>query len=192
MNNEDEFTVQDHRSGASETGETQRTNKPATQGRTQAGSEARERRQDPGPDHDLDFSTFAISLASSAQVNLGAMPHPETNQTAQNFPAAKQMIDILTMLQTKTKGNLTESEAALLEQVLFSLRMHYVRVVEGQKKPAGDNKTRRTAFLNYFFFVAFFFAAFFFTAFFMVPPHRVPHAIVPHPLSNPAVLSQQE
>jgi len=137
MNNEDEFTVQDHRSGASETGETQRTNKPATQGRTQAGSEARERRQDPGPDHDLDFSTFAISLASSAQVNLGAMPHPETNQTAQNFPAAKQMIDILTMLQTKTKGNLTESEAALLEQVLFSLRMHYVRVVEGQKKTGG-------------------------------------------------------
>ena len=65
------------------------------------------------------------------------MPHPETNQTAQNFPAAKQMIDILTMLQTKTKGNLTESEAALLEQVLFSLRMHYVRVVEGQKKTGG-------------------------------------------------------
>ena len=137
MDKEQEFTVQDRRSGASETGETETANKPATQGQTQAGSETRERLQDPGPDHDLDFSTFVISLASSVQVNLGAMPHPETNQTAQNFPAAKQMIDILMMLQTKTKGNLTEAEAALLEQVLFSLRMHYVRTMEGQKKTGG-------------------------------------------------------
>jgi hypothetical protein len=137
MDKEQEFTVQDHRSGASETGETETENTPAAQGQTQPGSEARERRQDPGPDHDLDFSTFVISLASSAQVNLGAMPHPETNQTVQNFPAAKQMIDILTMLQTKTKGNLTEAEAALLEQVLFNIRMHYVRTMEGKKKSGG-------------------------------------------------------
>ena len=137
MDKEQEFTVQDRRSGASETGETETANNPAIQGQTQAGSETRERLQDPGPDHDLDFSTFVISLASSVQVNLGAMPHPETNQTAQNFPAAKQMIDILMMLQTKTKGNLTEAEAALLEQVLFSLRMHYVRTMEGQKKTGG-------------------------------------------------------
>jgi len=137
MDKEQEFIVQDHRSGAAEAGETQTASTPATQGQTQPGSEARERRQDPGPDHDLDFSTFVISLASSVQVNLGAMPHPETNQTAQNFPAAKQMIDILTMLQTKTKGNLTDAEAALLEQVLSSIRMHSVRAVEAQKKSGG-------------------------------------------------------
>jgi len=137
MDKEQEFIVQDHRSGAAGAGETQTASTPATQGQTQPGSEARERRQDPGPDHDLDFTTFVISLASSVQVNLGAMPHPETNQTAQNFPAAKQMIDILTMLQTKTKGNLTDTEAALLEQVLSSIRMHYVRAVEGQKKSGG-------------------------------------------------------
>jgi len=137
MDKEQEFIVQDHRSGAAEAGETQTASTPATQRQTQPGSEARQRLQDPGPDHDLDFSTFVISLASSVQVNLGAMPHPETNQTAQNFPAAKQMIDILTMLQTKTKGNLTDAEAALLEQVLSSIRMHYVRAVEGQKKSGG-------------------------------------------------------
>lgn len=134
MDDKDEFTVRDRRSGASETGETQQANQPSTQGQTQRESA---NRQDPESAHDLDFSTFVISLASSAQVNLGAMPHPETNQTVRNFPAAKQMIDILTMLQTKTKGNLTEAEAALLEQVLFSLRMHYVRAVEGQKKSGG-------------------------------------------------------
>ena len=131
MDKEEEFTVRDRRSGAPENEETQPANKPASPEKTQPESE---RQQDPGSAHDLDFSTFVISLASSAQVNLGAMPHPETNQTVQNFPAAKQMIDILTMLQTKTKGNLNEAEAALLEQVLFSIRMHYVRAAEEQKK----------------------------------------------------------
>lgn len=134
MEENDEFTVRDRRSSASETGRSQPPNKPASPGKAQPGSE---RQKDPEPVHDLDFSTFVISLASSAQVNLGAMAHPETNQTAQNFPAAKQMIDILAMLQIKTKGNLTEAETALLEQVLFSLRMHYVRAVDGQKKSGG-------------------------------------------------------
>jgi len=125
LDKREDFTVRDRRSGASEAGETQPQH------------EVRERLQNLGTAHDLDFSTFVISLASSTQVNLGAMPHPETNQTGQNFPAAKQMIDILTMLQAKTKGNLTEAESALLEQVLFSLRTHYVRAVEGQKKSGG-------------------------------------------------------
>lgn len=125
MDKEQEFTVRDRRSGSPETGE------------AQPGPDVREHPQDPGPARDLDFSTFVISLASSAQVNLGAMPHPETNKTARNFPAAKQMIDILSMLQAKTKGNLTEAETALIEQVLFNLRMHYVRTVEGQNKSGG-------------------------------------------------------
>lgn len=125
MDEKDDFTVRDRRSSASDTGE------------TPPGAEARQRRQDPGPVQDLDFSAFVISLATTAQMSLGAIPHPETNQTARNFPAAKQMIDILSMLQAKTKGNLTEAEAALLEQVLFNLRMHYVRTVEGQNKSGG-------------------------------------------------------
>lgn len=85
----------------------------------------------------LDFSTFIISLATSAQVGLGAIPHPETNQSAQNLPAAKQMIDILALLGEKTKGNLTEAESSLLDQVLHNLRIHYIRVVEGGKKSGG-------------------------------------------------------
>lgn len=137
MDKEEEFTVRDRRSGLSDTGEVQPASKPAAQRQMQPGSEGRERQQDAGSAPDLEFSTFVISLASSVQVSLGAMPHPETNQTVQNFPAAMQMIDILTMLQTKTKGNLTEAEASLLEQVLFSLRMHYVEAVEGQKKAGG-------------------------------------------------------
>jgi hypothetical protein len=137
MDKDQGCTVRDRRSGVSETGETQPANKPAAQGQTQPGSEVLERQQNQESVDALDFSTFVISLASSAQVNLGAMPHPETNQTVRNFPAAKQMIDILTMLRTKTKASLTEAEAELLEQVLFSLRTHYARAVEGQKKSGG-------------------------------------------------------
>jgi hypothetical protein len=85
----------------------------------------------------MDFSTFVISLASTAQMSLGAVPHPETNQSSVNLPAAKQMIDILALMQEKTKGNLSEQESSLLEQVLFNLRIHYVRTAEGQKKSGG-------------------------------------------------------
>lgn len=92
--------------------------------------------QDAGP-VELDFSTFVISLATSAQVGLGAVPHPETNQAIQNFPAAKQMIDILALLKEKTRGNLTEDESSLLDQVLHNLRIHYVRAMEGQNKSGG-------------------------------------------------------
>lgn len=124
------FSARDRRTSASDTG--------SDQPKHQLGDSATQRSaQEAAPAQDLDFSTFVISLASSAQVNLGAIPHPETNQISQNIPAAKQMINILAMLMEKTKGNLAESESALLERVLFNLRMHYVRTVEGQKKSGG-------------------------------------------------------
>ena len=137
MKDEKEFTIRDRRTAASDPGTT-----PPDQGASADAKQAEApgvggQQQDAEPTEDLDFSTFVISLATSAQVNLGAIPHPETNQTSQNFPAAKQMIDILGMLKEKTKGNLTGAESELLEQVLFNLRLHYVRIVEGQKKSGG-------------------------------------------------------
>jgi hypothetical protein len=101
-----------------------------------SGDDAPSGQQAAGP-MDLDFSTFVISLATSAQVGLGSVPHPETNRAAQNFPAAKQMIDILALLKEKTKGNLTDDESSLLDQVLHNLRIHYVRAREGQKESGG-------------------------------------------------------
>ncbi len=87
---------------------------------------------------EIDFSAFVLSLATSVQINLGNVPHPETNQSTQDIAAAKQMIGILGMLQEKTRGNLSKEEDTLLGQVLFNLRMHYVRVAEGQKKSGGS------------------------------------------------------
>jgi hypothetical protein len=78
----------------------------------------------------LDFGTFVLSMSSSALVYLGEVPEPETGQMMENVLAAKQTIDILCMLESKTKGNLTDQEARLLKDMLFELRMKYVQKVK--------------------------------------------------------------
>ena len=75
----------------------------------------------------LDFGAFVLSMSSSALVHLGEVPEPESGQIMENVLAAKQTIDILCMLQSKTKGNLTDQEARLLRDMLFELRMKYVQ-----------------------------------------------------------------
>ena len=79
------------------------------------------------PDIPIDFATFILSLSSSAAYHLGLAPHPEEDTTCHNLPMAKQTIDILSVLQDKTKGNLTGEEERLLGEVLYNLRMAFVR-----------------------------------------------------------------
>jgi hypothetical protein len=79
----------------------------------------------------IDFATFVVSLSHSATLHLGEVPHPETNRIERNLTLAKQTIDLLGVLEEKTKGNLTGEEERLLTQVLFDLRMHFVEI---QKK----------------------------------------------------------
>lgn len=79
------------------------------------------------PNFPIDFSTFILSLSSSAAFHLGLAPHPEKNQPCANLPMAKQTIDILSILQDKTKGNLTGEEERLLGEILYNLRMAFVR-----------------------------------------------------------------
>jgi hypothetical protein len=77
----------------------------------------------------IDFATFVLSLASNALVHLGELPEPDAPEGAppqRNLPMAKQTIDILAMLEAKTKGNLDEGERQLLESVLYDLRVKYV------------------------------------------------------------------
>lgn len=75
---------------------------------------------------EIDFATFILSLSHSALVNLGEAPDPDTQQIAVSLPIAKQNIDLLGLLEEKTKGNLSGDEERLLAQVLFDLRMRYV------------------------------------------------------------------
>lgn len=74
----------------------------------------------------VSFSTFVLSLASSALVQLGEVPDPETGKMMQNLPIAKHNIDILSMLEEKTVNGLTADEKRLLDGVLYELRLKYV------------------------------------------------------------------
>lgn len=75
----------------------------------------------------LDFSTFLLSLIGSAYVHLGDAPNLE-GETERILDLAKQDIDVLGMLEEKTRGNLTGEEERLLEQALYDLRLRYVEV----------------------------------------------------------------
>ena len=72
------------------------------------------------------FSTFVLSLASSALVHLGEVPDPSTNTTSEDIALAKHSIDILTMLQDKIANGLDQDETRLLDGLLYELRIKYV------------------------------------------------------------------
>lgn len=74
----------------------------------------------------LTFSTFILSLSTSALVNLGELPDPLNNEKDVNLPLAKQTIGLIEMLMEKTKGNLTEDENRLIEGILYDLRLKYI------------------------------------------------------------------
>lgn len=72
------------------------------------------------------FSTFLLSLASSALVQLGEVPSPESGKKEENLLMAKHSIDIINMLQDKIEKGLDDEEKRLLDGVLYELRMKYV------------------------------------------------------------------
>ncbi len=88
------------------------------------------------------FIQFIGGFAVQTLVHLGRMSNPMTNQSAVDLPNAKYSIDILGILQEKTKGNLTPEEDEYLSNLLRDLRMEYVAAAGGRKeaapKPEGD------------------------------------------------------
>jgi hypothetical protein len=73
------------------------------------------------------FTSLVLSLATTAAVHFGDLGDPGTGEKSpRTLEGARQMIDMLAMLQDKTKGNLTPQEATILERVLFELRMRFV------------------------------------------------------------------
>lgn len=78
----------------------------------------------------VDFATFLLSLGSSALMHMGDVPRPDTGKPQIDLDLAKHSIDLISMLEEKTKGNLTPQEAQLLEQLLFDLRLRYVEATK--------------------------------------------------------------
>jgi len=81
---------------------------------------------DAGAMPQVTFSTFILSLASTALVQLGEVPNPETGQIEQNLALGKHTIDVLDMLRSKTRSCLDNEEQRLLDGILYELRMKYV------------------------------------------------------------------
>ncbi len=95
----------------------------------------------------VNFENFIFELYNTALMHLG-FRDPETGNLIQTLPFARHTIDTLGMIQEKTKGNLTAPESNLLENLLYQLRMDYLRAVkqaqdESKKVPAteGEEKT---------------------------------------------------
>ena len=79
---------------------------------------------EPGPP--ITFSSFVFSLGTSALMLMGESLDPQQPSVPVNLPQAKEIIDILSMLQEKTKGNLSSDESSVIGDMLYTLRMKYV------------------------------------------------------------------
>ena len=79
------------------------------------------------PFPEVNFSTFIFSLNTSALLHLGEIPDPATGKQQEDLGMAKQTIDLIAMLQEKTKGNLAPDEENLVKHILYDLRLRYVQ-----------------------------------------------------------------
>jgi hypothetical protein len=83
----------------------------------------------------LSFTAFVLSLASTAAIHFGDLPDPVSGERAElNLDGAMQMIEILSLLEQKTRGNLTAEERDVLGQILYELRMRFVEATDGGKR----------------------------------------------------------
>ena len=87
------------------------------------------------PQPQLSFTAFVLSLASTAAIHFGDLADPVSGGQAElNLDGAAQMIEILALLDQKTRGNLTPEEQTMLEQILYELRMRFVEASGGGKR----------------------------------------------------------
>ncbi|MGE0642192.1 MAG: DUF1844 domain-containing protein [Nitrospira sp.] len=117
------FVIRDRRgSGGGETGPATASTMNDTTPSDTASTEAS--RTAPVPP--VTFSSFVISLGSSSLMLMGEQLDPQQSPMPVNLPQAKEIIDLLSVLEDKTKGNLTSDEQTVLRDMLYALRMKYV------------------------------------------------------------------
>ena len=119
-----DFKVQDRRRFDRD-GSPRDTEAEATEPDTAAAQNAERVESDGAELPGIDFSTFILSLSTSAMIHLGEAPAPE-GEVGKNLPMARQVIDIIGLLEEKTRGNLTAEEHRLIEDLLYDLRMRFV------------------------------------------------------------------
>lgn len=117
------FVVRDRR--ASGGSDTVPPSAPATQQAPPTSASQAETSQE-APALPVTFSSFVISLGSSSLMLMGEQLDPQQTPIRVNLPQAKEIIDLLSVLEDKTKGNLTSDEQTVLRDMLYALRMKYV------------------------------------------------------------------
>jgi len=109
--------------------ENERKKKDETIDKEQKKSEGtfEEEQKEKSPLPEVNFTNFILSLSTSVLLNFGDIPDPVSKEKKKDLNMAKQTIDIIGMLQEKTKGNLNKEEESLIESLLYDLRMRYVK-----------------------------------------------------------------
>ena len=116
------FVIRDRRGAGAESGSPAASpQKPVTSGTTSQTSGSPE-----PPGLPVTFSSFVISLGSSSLMLMGEKLDPQQQSVPVNLPQAKEIIDLLSVLDEKTKGNLTPEEQTVLRDMLYALRMKYI------------------------------------------------------------------
>ena len=125
------FIIKDRRSFDKE-GELKDEKGAGDAGSQKTKEEEREQDTQRIPLPEVNFNSLIFSLSSSALLNMGDIAEPQTGERKKDLPMAKYSIDIISMLQEKTKGNLTEEEHKFLDSILADLRLRYVKAAKKQ------------------------------------------------------------
>ncbi len=128
----EEFKVTDKRrftteGGSKDTAETQEkpeTKEPPQEESHEARTETQGSASPPPPP--MDFSMFVLSMANTALFQLGFIKDPDAGESKKDLQGARQTIDLIALLEEKTRGNLTDQEAKIIQEALFQLRMAFV------------------------------------------------------------------
>jgi hypothetical protein len=99
----------------------------AAEAEAEAAAEKIAKESEEAPLPEINFSTFIFSLNTSALLHLGEIPDPASGKEQKDLAMAKQTIDLIAMLEEKTRGNLTSEEENLIKHVLYELRLRYVQ-----------------------------------------------------------------
>lgn len=126
MQDEEQFTIRDKRrfKEGGEESEAQKAQGTPQEEKT----ETRTEEQPSSIPVEVNFAAFVFSLGRSAFIHLGEEPDPMTGEKKVSLPLAKETIDIISMLEEKTKGNLTQEEDQLTKNLLYALRMRFVEI----------------------------------------------------------------
>lgn len=92
--------------------------------------------------HDLLFSQLVMTFQSAALIQLGQVKNPQSNKIEKDLRQAQYSIDMLDMLDVKTRGNRSEEEDKMLKSALTNLKMSYVQELEKEKQNKNVSKEK--------------------------------------------------